>query len=83
MAARTAAVVAFAAAGVDMVFGILHVHSNDTRFGRFATPEVCLAEADGGRGARLDHLHGLRAALAEGLASDRMTAVEVPGGVAR
>jgi thiamine pyrophosphate-dependent acetolactate synthase large subunit-like protein len=41
-----------------------------------------LAEAYGARGVRLDRLDGLRAALAEGLASDRLTVIEAPGDIA-
>jgi thiamine pyrophosphate-dependent acetolactate synthase large subunit-like protein len=79
-----AAVAAFETAGVDTVFGILGVHNDDTSCGATRhSQKIRLAEAYGTRGARLDRLHGLRAALAEGLVSDRMTAIEAPDGVAR
>jgi thiamine pyrophosphate-dependent acetolactate synthase large subunit-like protein len=78
------AVAAFEASGVDTVFRILGVHDNDTSFGATRHfQKFRLAEAYGTRGVRLDRLHGLRAALAEGLVSDRMTAIEAPDGVAR
>jgi hypothetical protein len=68
----------------DTAFGILGVHSNDTSFGATRHfQKFRLAEAYGTRGGHLDRLHGLRAALAEGLVFDQMTAIEAPGGVAR